>query len=110
MKTINTKDIQITVETFYREKHSKHQQYVFSYRITIKNYSKETVKLLKRHWLIADSAGGRKEVKGNGVIGKQPTLLPNESHSYESWCPFRTDVGKMSGSFLMKRMSGRKGI
>ena len=50
-----------------------------------------------------DSNGRKREVKGDGVIGKQPVLGPGESHQYVSWCPLQTTIGKMYGTFLMVR-------
>ena len=45
------------------------------------------VQLLTRHWIITDGTGQVEEVKGPGVVGKQPTLAPGESFDYTSGCP-----------------------
>ena len=42
----------------------------------------ETVQLLTRHWIITDGTGRIEEVRGPGVVGKQPTLSPGESFTY----------------------------
>jgi len=108
METTTTNGIRISVETFYQAEHSRplEQKFVFAYRITIENNSPETVQLLRRHWFIFDSNGLKREVEGEGVVGLQPVLDPNESHQYTSWCPLMTEIGKMNGAFLMQRSSG----
>jgi len=96
--------IDIKVSTKYREEYSIPSQfyYVFSYQITIVNKSSKTVQLLSRHWKIYDSIGDFSEVKGDGVVGNQPILLPNESFSYVSGCSFKSELGKMKGSYLFR--------
>ena len=108
METITTNGIRISVETFYQPEQSRplEQKFIFAYRITIENRSTDTVQLLRRHWFIFDSNGIKREVEGEGVVGLQPVLEPNESHQYTSWCPLKTEIGKMNGAFLMQRASG----
>lgn len=103
MNSLVTQGISVSVKSRYEDKHSAPEQrkYVHSYFITIENRSNHTVQLLSRHWVIMDSSLIKREVQGEGVIGKQPILAPGESHSYSSWCPLQTDIGKMSGSYTM---------
>jgi len=103
MNTLTTNGITISVETFYQHVQSdvRNHKYVYAYRVTIENKSSFTVQLLRRHWFICNALGRKKEVEGEGVIGKQPTLNPGESHQYMSWCPLSNDIGKMYGTFLM---------
>lgn len=110
METLTTNGIKISVETAYQAAESKRSgnQYVHAYRVTIENKSSDTVQLVKRHWFILDSNGDKREVKGDGVIGKQPVLGPNESHQYISWCPLLTEIGKMYGTFQMARKPENK--
>lgn len=105
METLTTKDIKISVETFYQEDYSKPalREYVFAYRVTIENNSAYTVQLLRRHWIIWDSSYNTREVEGPGVIGKQPILAPGERHQYVSWSPIPTTIGRMHGTFTMYR-------
>ncbi|MEM9052719.1 MAG: ApaG domain, partial [Bacteroidota bacterium] len=42
-----------------------------------------------------------REVEGEGVIGLQPTIAPDETYSYKSSCDFTTDTGQMHGYYLM---------
>jgi ApaG protein len=40
------------------------------------------------------------------VIGEKPVLAPGESFKYSSWCPLKTPVGMMHGTYQMVRMDG----
>lgn len=108
MDALTTNGIKVIVETFYQAEHSRplEQKYIFAYRITIENLSDETVQLLRRHWFIYDSLGPVREVEGEGVVGQQPILQPAGSHQYISWCPIVSEIGKMTGAFLMRRQDG----
>ena len=103
--TATTNDIRISVETLYQEELSQPHRadFVFAYRITIQNNSPYTVQLLRRHWHIEDATGDKREVKGEGVVGVQPVLQPNERHQYVSGAHLRAEVGQMYGSFTMLR-------
>lgn len=98
-----TDGLKVSVRSQFEEKHSSSQkgEYIFSYTITIENQSNSTVQLISRHWIIFDSNSNKREVKGDGVIGKQPILQPGASHTYSSWCPLHTPIGQMKGSFQM---------
>jgi ApaG protein len=76
-------------------------QHVFSYEVTIENNSDVTVQLLSRKWIIIDGNKTKKIIEGDGVVGQQPVLEPGQSHTYNSWCPMITPVGKMYGYFKM---------
>ena len=45
--------------------------------------------------------GRRQEVRGPGVVGKQPVLKPGESFEYTSGVPLPTPSGFMTGSYGM---------
>lgn len=104
METLTTKGIKISVAVRYQSSQSRpaHNQFVFAYQITIENLGEHTVKLLRRHWHIYDTCGMRREIEGEGVIGKQPILRPGELHQYTSWCPLFSGMGKMWGGYLME--------
>ena len=110
MPTLITNGIKISVETNYREDYSKpvEKKHVFSYLIKIKNESRRTVQLLRRRWIIFDSSGTVREVKGDGVVGEQPILHPGEEHEYTSWCDFESSIGKMRGYYQMQDMRSKK--
>ncbi len=107
MQTLITSGVKISVENFYQDDYSNplESKYVFAYRITIENLNAFSIQLMRRHWFIIDSNTVAKEVEGEGVIGKQPTLNPGEVHQYISWSELQTEVGKMYGYYLMKDLS-----
>jgi len=102
-----TKDVEVSVETFYQETASnpEAEKFVFAYRIVIENHSEFTIKLLSRHWHIIDSNGQLSEVEGEGVIGQQPVIEPDQKHEYVSGCELQSELGKMHGTYLMERQS-----
>ena len=65
-----------------------------------------TVKLMSRCWKIIDENGYQKEVRGDGVVGEQPTLKPGESFEYTSGTPLSTSSGLMHGSYFMTNDEG----
>ncbi len=80
--------------------------YFWTYTIDITNNGKSTVKLLRRHWRITDMSGRTEEVRGDGVVGEQPTLSPGQTFTYTSGCPLRTPSGIMVGSYRMRSEAG----
>jgi ApaG protein len=101
-----TKGVKITVLTRFQSAYSRPEMnhFLFTYRILIENRSEYSVQLLRRHWYIFDSNGEHREVEGDGVVGQQPVLMPNEIYEYESACNLTTDIGKMSGVYEMIRI------
>lgn len=110
MQTATTRDIKVSVEVIYQPVYSKpvDREFVHAYRITIENLGMETVQLLRRHWYIWESTGKWREVEGEGVVGEQPVLEPNDKHQYVSGCPVRSEMGTMHGSFEMVRLDDGK--
>ena len=111
MVTQITKGIQVSVETEYQPEYSSPSQYhyVFTYKITIENKSEHTVQLLKRHWSIHDANTSKREVEGEGVVGKTPTLEPGQNHTYVSGCNLKSGIGRMYGTYLFERiLDGKK--
>jgi len=103
-----TRSVRVHVRSEYAADRSEpaNNKWVFLYTVTITNEGAEPVQLLTRHWIITDGAGGQSEVKGPGVVGKQPTLAPGESFEYTSGCPLATSFGIMEGSYQMITDSG----
>ena len=77
-------------------------KFLFKYDISIHNYTEDNVQLLTRHWKIIDALGNIKTVNGEGVIGKKPVINSGLSFSYTSFCPLKTEFGKMQGSYTFK--------
>lgn len=96
-------DIRVTVTTQYIEAESNPEanRFIFSYTINIKTHGEIPAKLLSRHWIITDANNRVQEVKGKGVIGEQPYLMPSNAFTYTSGTMLETPVGSMQGSFQM---------
>jgi ApaG protein len=101
MVTQITQGISVSVEVFYLAHQSNPlaSDFAFAYRVTIQNNGIYIVKLLRRHWRIADTNGEERRVEGEGVVGQQPLLEPNENYQYTSGCNLHSDMGKMSGTY-----------
>ena len=101
--------VEVSVEIFYQSDYSKplNQEFMFAYRVTIENHNTFSIKLMRRHWFIFDSNGEHKEVEGEGVIGIQPILQPNENYQYVSGCNLKTEMGKMHGTYLMENQNNK---
>jgi ApaG protein len=82
------------------------QRFAYAYRVRIDNVGDRTAQLLRRHWVILDSDNGRREVKGEGVVGEQPVLAPGESFEYVSGATLATEWGTMEGHYRMVREDG----
>ena len=103
-----TRGVRVKVESEYAPERSQplKSQWFFLYTITIVNEGAEPVQLLTRHWVITDGTGHVEEVRGPGVVGKQPLLRPGESFEYTSGCPLSTPFGVMEGTYQMVTDSG----
>jgi ApaG protein len=102
--------IKITVETYYQPDYSNpvNNEFMFAYKISIENNNAFPVKLLSRHWYIYDSNGSLREVEGEGVVGVQPQINPQQTYQYISGCNLRTEIGKMQGTYLMENITNKK--
>jgi ApaG protein len=104
-----TENIKVIVKPQFLEGQTKPDEgkYVWAYTITVENLGAETVTLLTRHWIITDGFGRRQDVRGDGVVGEQPSLGPGQSFQYTSGCPLTTPSGMMVGSYSMITATGR---
>ena len=105
-----TRGVRVHVESEYAANQSRpsQKQWFFLYTVTISNEGTQPVQLLTRHWIITDGTGHVEEVRGPGVVGKQPTLQPGESFEYTSGCPLGTPFGVMEGTYQMTSESGER--
>jgi ApaG protein len=83
-------------------------RYVFAYTITITNTGTLPAQLVSRHWVITDANNQVQEVRGEGVVGEQPLLRPNESFQYTSGTAIATPVGTMRGTYQMVAEDGKQ--
>ncbi len=105
-----TNNVRVEVLSRYSPENSHPLQdtWVFQYTVRITNQGVETVQLISRHWIITDAFEHTEEVKGPGVVGEQPILAPGESFKYSSWCPLKTPMGMMHGTYQMASAGGSR--
>jgi ApaG protein len=103
-----TRGISVTVTPRYMAEESQPDQgrYFFAYTVEIINGSLDRVQLKTRYWRIVDGMGRVQEVRGAGVVGKQPVLGPGESFTYTSGCPLETPDGTMAGHYVFSVADG----
>ena len=108
MEQRNQHDLIIQTQVNYLPEQSDESgnRFVFSYTITITNLGNSTAKLISRHWIITDAHNHVQEVRGQGVVGEQPLLKPNQSFEYTSGTVLTTQVGTMRGSYQMQAVDG----
>ncbi len=80
--------------------------FVWSYQVRIENNSSEAIKLISRFWRIIDETGSIQEIKGDGVIGEQPTIAANKFYNYSSVVHLKRPSGIMAGKYKMRRENG----
>ena len=100
--------VSISVQTELIEERSfvEDNKYFFSYTVTIKNQGAKSVQLISRHWIINNAHNDRFEVKGEGVVGKQPIIKPGEIFTYSSGTEIDTPIGSILGSYQMVTENG----
>ena len=105
-----TRNIRIEVRSeFLAERSSpREEQYLFQYHVRISNVGAETVQLVSREWIITNADGEVERVKGPGVVGEKPVLQPGGAFEYTSFCPLKTPVGTMQGSYQMITEDGTR--
>jgi ApaG protein len=105
-----TRSIQVDVTPdFIADRSSpKNSYYFWAYTIAILNHGDETVQLKTRHWRITDATGRVQEVRGAGVVGKEPVIKPGESYEYTSGVPLPTPSGFMAGTYGMVGPDGER--
>jgi ApaG protein len=103
-----TRDVRIRVTPQYLEEESAPEEgrFFWSYTIDIRNEGTEIVQLRSRHWRITNAEGHTEEVRGPGVVGQTPVLMPGASFRYTSGCPLSTPSGIMVGTYQMTTEAG----
>ena len=110
MSDTPTRGIRIQVRSQFRPERSspREGQFWYHYHVRIANVGDEVAQLVSREWIITNAEGGVEKVKGPGVVGEQPVLPPGGSFEYSSFCPLKTPVGSMQGSYQMITASGEQ--
>ncbi|HWE16291.1 MAG TPA: Co2+/Mg2+ efflux protein ApaG [Hyphomicrobiaceae bacterium] len=103
-----TQGIRVRVTPQYLEEESSPNdgRFVWAYTVDIVNEGSETVQLRTRHWRITDASGRTEEVRGRGVVGQTPVMVPGASFRYTSSCPLTTPSGIMTGTYQMTTGTG----
>jgi ApaG protein len=103
-----TRGIRVSVHAQFVPERSNpaENEWFFAYTIRITNEGTDTAQLLSRHWVITDANGRIEEVRGPGVVGRQPVLSPGQSFEYSSACPLKTSFGVMQGTYQMVTPDG----
>ena len=104
MEIEKNKKIKIEVGSKFISEESEHEEclFLFKYDVSIYNNTMNNVQLLNRHWKIFDALGNIRTVNGEGVIGQKPVINSGLSFSYSSFCPLKTEFGKMNGYYTFK--------
>jgi ApaG protein len=105
-----TRGIRVQVKSAYLPERSspRESSYLFMYNIRISNVGSQTAQLISREWIITNADGEVERVKGPGVVGEQPVLPPGGSFEYTSYCPLKTPVGAMQGTYQMVTADGEQ--
>ncbi len=92
----------VSVKAHYLDKESDPASgtYLFTYTVTITNTGDVPAQLVSRHWIIQDGHNQKEEVRGLGVVGRQPLLKPGEAFEYTSGTSLRTPQGSMRGAYF----------
>ncbi len=80
--------------------------HAFIYFISISNLSDRTVTLHGRRWILNEASGHQQVIEGEGIVGKEPTLAPGETFSYNSYHMTHCDC-TAKGSFHGVDSDGR---
>lgn len=110
MEIQTTLGVELQVETHYQQRYSNPAggEFVHAYKITLFNHNHYPVQLLRRVWIISDSNSDVRTVEGEGVVGRQPIIYPNDVYTYVSGCSLVTPIGKMEGLYIFENKNTGK--
>ena len=101
-------DVSVTTRYIDDQSAPDRDSYVFTYSVTIKNKGQVGAQLIARHWIITDANNHVEEIRGLGVVGRQPLLKPGEEFEYTSGTSLATPQGSMQGEFLCVTEQGEQ--
>ena len=106
MSTEITNGVKVSVNVNFNTRFSsvKDNRFIYNYTIKITNKSNYPMKLNEREWCIFDTLDFPRIVKGEGVVGEQPTIEPGDSFTYTSSCDLQSTLGKMEGNYIFENM------
>ncbi|XP_056157172.1 LOW QUALITY PROTEIN: F-box only protein 3 [Lampris incognitus] len=111
-----TGDITVSVSTsFLPEVSSVHPpHFFFTYRIRIEMSSdalpEAACQLDSRYWKITNANGNIEEVRGPGVVGEFPVMIPGKIHEYASCTTFSTTSKFMEGYYTFHRLANKQEV
>ncbi|CAL8407160.1 unnamed protein product [Arctogadus glacialis] len=111
-----TGDLSVTVSTaFLPELSSVHPpHFFFTYRIRIEMSSSAppdaACQLDSRYWKITKGNGEEEEVRGPGVVGEYPVMMPGKVHEYASCTTFSTTSEHMEGHYTFHRLANKEEV
>ncbi len=99
MYKAETRGISVSVQPRFVEEESSPDsgRYFFAYTVEITNNGSEQVQLRSRHWRIVDGRGEMQEVRGAGVVGKQPCSAPASRSATPAAAPSRRPTARWRG-------------
>jgi ApaG protein len=105
-----TRGIRIEVRSeFLAERSSpREEQYLFQYHVRISNVGTETAQLDSPERIITNADAEVERDTGPGVVAEKPVLPPGGVFEYTSFCPLKTAVGTMQGSYQMVTPDGTR--
>jgi len=98
--------VRVTPDFMPEQSNRAKGRFVWSYTVEIENRSPREIQLISRRWIITDALNRTEVVRGQGVVGEQPSLKPGEAYRYASACPLQTDSGLMGGAYQMLGADG----
>lgn len=101
-------DVSVTTRYIDDQSAPDRDSYVFTYSVIIKNKGQVGAQLIARHWIITDANNHVEEIRGLGVVGRQPLLKPGEEFEYTSGTSLATPQGSMQGEFLCVTEQGEQ--
>ena len=101
-------DVSVTTRYIDDQSAPDRDSYVFTYSVTIKNKGQVGAQLIARHWIITDANNHVEEIRGLGVVGRQPLLKPGEEFEYTSGTSLATPQGSTQGEFLCVTEQGEQ--
>ena len=104
----SSKGVTIEVTPTYMDDRSSPEgnMYAYAYHVRITNERPVEIQLMNRHWKVYSAGRQVADVKGEGVVGEQPVLSPNESYQYTSWTIVQDSMGHMEGVYTFHAENG----
>lgn len=96
-----TEDVTVKVIPEYISENSnpEEQLYSYGYTVNIENLRQQPFRLINRHWKVYENNKQTMDIKGEGVVGVKPLIVPRDVFQYSSGVQVRSAVSKMEGTY-----------